>query len=138
MEFLYNKDITVWIMAVIVFAITFLLKLPIKALSKKAKNEQCRKAINSVILVIPFAIGMLVEWLYDTFIIKGVFDYVTGFLVGGQSIALYGVVERFFGVKVENPYETEEGKKVLEQIEEITEDGTVTTDEIQDFLNNIK
>lgn len=138
MEFLYNKDITVWIMAVIVFAITFLLKLPIKALSKKAKNEQRRTAINSVILVIPFAIGMLVEWLYDTFIIKGVFDYVTGFLVGGQSIALYGVVERFFGVKVKNPYETEEGKKVLEQIEEITEDGTVTTDEIQDFLNNIK
>lgn len=138
MEFLYNKDITIWIMAVIVFAITFLLKLPIKALSKKAKNEQCRKAINSVILIIPFAIGMLVEWLYDTFIMKGVFDYVTGFLVGGQSIALYGVVERFFGVKVENPYETEEGKKVLEQVEEITEDGTVTADEIQDFLNNIK
>lgn len=138
MEFLYNKDITIWIMAVIVFAITFLLKLPIKVLSKKAKNEQCRKAINSVILIIPFAVGMLVEWLYDTFIIKGVFDYVTGFLVGGQSIALYGVVERFFGVKVENPYETEEGKKVLEQVEEITEDGTVTADEIQDFLNNIK
>lgn len=138
MEFLYNKDITIWIMAVIVFAITFLLKLPIKALSKKAKNEQCRKAINSVILIIPFAVGMLVEWLYDTFIMKGVFDYVTGFLVGGQSIALYGVVERFFGVKVENPYETEEGKKVLEQVEEITEDGTVTADEIQDFLNNIK
>ena len=138
MEFLYNKDITIWIMAVIVFAITFLLKLPIKVLSKKAKNEQCRKAINSVILIIPFAIGMLVEWLYDTFIMKGVFDYVTGFLVGGQSIALYGVVERFFGVKVENPYETEEGKKVLEQVEEITEDGTVTADEIQDFLNNIK
>lgn len=138
MEFLYNKDITIWIMAVIVFAITFLLKLPIKALSKKAKNEQSRKAINSVILIIPFAIGMLVEWLYDTFIMKGVFDYVTGFLVGGQSIALYGVVERFFGVKVENPYETEEGKKVLEQVEEITEDGTVTADEIQDFLNNIK
>ena len=138
MEFLYNKDITIWIMAVIVFAITFLLKLPIKALSKKAKNEQCRKAIYSVILIIPFAIGMLVEWLYDTFIMKGVFDYVTGFLVGGQSIALYGVVERFFGVKVENPYETEEGKKVLEQVEEITEDGTVTADEIQDFLNNIK
>lgn len=138
MEFLYNKDITIWIMAVIVFAITFLLKLPIKALSKKAKNEQCRKAINSVILIIPFAIGMLVEWLYDTFIMKGVFDYVTGFLVGGQSIALYGVVERFFGVKVENPYETEEGKKVLEQVEEITEDGTVTADEIQNFLNNIK
>lgn len=138
MEFLYNKDITIWIMAVIVFAITFLLKLPIKALSKKAKNEQCRKAINSVILIIPFAIGMLVEWLYDTFIMKGVFDYVTGFLIGGQSIALYGVVERFFGVKVENPYETEEGKKVLEQVEEITKDGTVTSDEIQDFLNNIK
>lgn len=138
MEFLYNKDITIWIMAVIVFAITFLLKLPIKALSKKAKNEQCRKAINSVILIIPFAVGMLVEWLYDTFIMKGVFDYVTGFLVGGQSIALYGVVERFFGVKVENPYETEEGKKVLEKVEEITEDGTVTAGEIQDFLNNIK
>ena len=129
---LRNHDIMIWVMAIIVFLLTQVLKLPIKHFTKKIKVEKTRKAINSVILVLPFVLGCLFEFLYCRFIKKEAFDVVAGFLMGGQSIAFYGIFERFLGVKIENPYDTDEGKAVLDSVSDAVSDGTVTTDEIKD------
>lgn len=123
---LLSNEYFVWCaMAVIIFLVTQVLKLPIKALTKKIKNERVRRGVNSIILLIPFGLGVLAEFLYNTYYLHTVFTVITGLGYGTAGISLYGIVERFFKVKVENPYDSEEGQAVLELVENVQEDGKV-------------
>lgn len=134
-KILHNRYYMIWIMAAIIFLLTQAIKIPIKHFTVKIKVERTRKAVNSVILLLPFAFGCLGEYLYDTYLMKTAFDVAAGFILGGQSIALYGIFERFLGVKIENPYDSEEGKAVLEKVDEAVADGTITTDEIKEIAS---
>lgn len=129
-------------MAVIIFALTQLLKLPIKAITKKLiKVERTRRIVNATILLIPFALGLLFEFLYNTYYLHTAFTGITGLGYGTAGISLYGIIERFFKVKINNPYtETEEGKAVVELVEEISEDKKIDSEDIdavQEFLDKI-
>lgn len=128
-----NTVAAFWIMAAIVFIITQVIKLPIKAATKKLK-ESTRKKVNSIILLLPFAFGIGIELLYCQYITKTAFDIVQGIILGGQSIAFYGIIERFFSVKIANPYETEEGKAVLDAVNASVSDGKVTAEEITEVI----
>lgn len=139
---LLNNNYFVWCaMAVIIFAFTQVLKLPIKYFTKKIKNERGRRMVNATILLIPFALGVLADFLYSTYYLHTAFTIITGLGYGTAGISLYGAIERFFKVKIENPYETEAGKAVTELVEEISADGKVDEDDkhaVKDFWNKGK
>ena len=139
---LLKNDYFVWCaMAVIIFALTQVLKLPIKACTKHIKNERIRRMVNVTILIIPFAVGVLADFLYSTYYLHTAFTVITGLGYGTAGISLYGAIERFFKVKTENPYETEAGKAVTELVEEISTDGKVDGNDkhaVADFWNKVK
>ena len=139
---LLNNPNYVWCaMAFIIFALTKVLKLPIKACTKNIKRERVRKMVNATILLIPFALGVVCDFLYSTYYLHATFSVITGLGYGTAGISLYGVIERFFGVKTKNPYESEEGKAVTELVEEITKDGKVDGEDkhaVKDFWEKVK
>ena len=145
MEFIHkllNNDYFVWCaMAVIIFGITQLLKLPIKYFTNKIGNERVRRMVNATILLIPFAIGVLADFLYSTYYLHSAFTVITGLGYGTAGISLYGAIERFFKIKTENPYETEAGKAVTGLVEDVTKDGKVDGNDkhaVADFWNKEK
>ena len=145
MEFvrkILDNPYCVWCaMAVIIFALTQVLKLPIKACTKNIKRERVRKMVNATILLIPFALGVVCDFLYSTYYLHATFSVITGLGYGTAGISLYGVIERFFKVKLNNPYETEEGKAVIEAVENVSSDGKVDEndkDAVKDFWEKVK
>lgn len=139
---LLNNEYFVWCaMALIIFLVTQILKLPIKACTKHIKNERTRKIVNATILLIPFGLGILCDFLYCTYYLHTVFSIITGLGYGTAGISLYGVVERFFKVKTNNPYTTKEGQAVLSLIDNITADKTIDANDktaIKEFFDKVK
>jgi hypothetical protein len=139
---LLKNDYFVWCyMAVIIFALTQVLKLPIKVCTKHISNERVRRMVNATILLIPFALGVLADFLYSTYFLHTAFTVITGLGYGTAGISLYGAVERFFKVKAVNPYDTELGKVVTDFVEEVTKDGKVDGNDkhaVADFWNKVK
>lgn len=130
--FLENEWAVGVVMAVIIFALTYVIKLPIKALTNKIKSERARKIVNGIILLIPFALGLTAECLY-CYYFKSLVDFrgITGLGYGTGAVSMYAFVERFFGVKIDNPYNTtEEGKAVQELVDKVQEDGKVDKSDI--------
>ena len=145
MEWLFellNNEYFVWCaMAVIIFALTQVLKLPIKHFTNKISNQRTRKMVNATILFIPFMLGVLIDFVYSTYYLHGAFSVINGLGYGTAGVSLYGVIERFFKVKVENPYETEEGKSVTSLVESVVADKKVDENDkkaINEFLNMVK
>lgn len=140
-DILHNAYFIWSAMAVIIFLITQVLKLPIKHFTSKIKNERVRKIVNATILLIPFALGVLFEFLYTTYYLHTAFTVIAGLGYGTAGISLYGVIERFFKVKIDNPYtETEEGKAVINLVDNITVDGKIDSADksaIQEFLDKV-
>lgn len=140
-ELLKNEYFVWCAMAVIIFALTQVLKLPIKHFTKKIKNERTRKMVNATILLIPFIVGVALDFVYSTYYLHCAFSLINGIGYGTAGISLYGVVERFFKIKVENPYDTEEGKAVVELVNEVSKDGDVTANDkhaVEDFWKKVK
>jgi hypothetical protein len=140
-ELLHNEWFVWCAMAVIIFLVTQIVKLPIKFGTKHIKNERARRIANSVILLIPFALGVVCDFLYSTYILHTATSVIVGLGYGTAGISLYGAVERFFKVKVENPYNSEEGKAVTELVEAVTADGKVDKkdqDPIKEFWKKVK
>jgi hypothetical protein len=128
-------------MAVIIFALTQVLKLPIKACTKHIKKERVRRMVNATILLIPFAVGVVLDFVYSTYYLHGAFSVINGLGYGTAGISLYGAIERFFKVKTENPYETQAGKAVTELVEDISKDGKVDEKDkhaVKDFWDKVK
>lgn len=144
MEFeqLLNNEWFVWCaMAVIVFLVTQILKMPIKHFTATISNERARKMVNATILLIPFALGVAFDILYSTFVIHCAYSIINGLGYGTAGISLYGVVERFFKVKVKNPYDSEEGKAVLQLVEDVSKDGKVDksdADIMKEFMKKVR
>lgn len=130
-QLLSNEYFMLCIMAVVVFCLTQILKLPIKAATKYIKNEKTRGIVNLVILVIPFALGLLAEFLFDGLYLHNEFSVITGLQYGSSSLIVYGVFEKIakksgVNIKLNNPYKTtEEGKAVQELVEKVQEDGKI-------------
>lgn len=132
-------------MATLIFIITELIKQPIKKFTSAViKNERFRKMANIVILLIPFALGVVAEFLFKTFYLETAFNGITGLHYGTAAVTLYGIIERFFyknGIKIENPYNTEEGKAVTDFVEEVAQDGKLDEKDIETagkLISNIK
>ena len=138
LKLLENEYFVLSAMALIIFGLTQLLKLPIKFFTNKLKNKRARKMVNATILLIPFALGVLADFLYSTYYLHTAFSVITGLGYGTAGISLYGVIERFFKIKTENPYNSEEGQAVIELVGEISADGKVDKNDkhaVKDFWN---
>lgn len=120
---LINDWKVVWVMmAILVFIFTNVCKIPIKHFTNKISNERKRKIVNTTILLLPFLFAFVLNYIYCTFISKAVIFYVADCIrYAFSGIAIYGFVERFFKVKIDNPYETtEEGKNIVEGVTELS------------------
>ena len=138
-EILHNEYFIMAVMAIIVFALTQVLKLPIKYFTKKIKDEVVRKRTNATILLIPFLVGVAVEFFYSGFITYQDFSVINGLGYGFSGISLYSIIERFFGVK--NPYKTDEGIEVLETMSTICADQKVDEKDanaVKEFWKKVK
>lgn len=139
-NFLTNSYFVWCIMAVIIFLVTQFLKLPIKHFTNKIQNERKRKIVNATILLIPFVIGILLDFLYSTYCLHQAFNVINGLGYGTAGISLYGIIERFFKVKIDNPYDSEAGKAVTELVDDITSDGKVDSKDmtaVEQFLDKV-
>ena len=138
---LHNKVFILCAMAVIIFAVTQVLKLPIKFFTNKIKNQTTRMRVNATILLIPFALGILFEFFYGKYVTITPFNVITGLGYGFSGISLYSIIERFFGIKTANPYESDEGKAVTELISKVSADGKVDEndqDAVRAFWDKVK
>ena len=139
---LLSNEYFVWCaMAVIIFALTQVLKLPIKYFTNKIDNQRVRRMVNATILLIPFAVGIVLDFVYSTYYLHGAFSIINGLGYGTAGISLYGAIERFFKVKTESPYDTQEGKAVTELVENVSKDGKVDKndkDAIATFWDKVK
>jgi hypothetical protein len=139
-ELVKNEYFVSVAMAVIIFACTQLLKMPIKLLTSKIANDRVRRIVNGTILLIPFILGVVLDYVYCVAVTHQAWDVINGLGYGTAGISLYGVVERFFKVKVENPYETKEGQAVVELVENVKEDGKIDEkdkDAVSEFMDMI-
>lgn len=138
---LLHNTYFVWCaMAIILFGITQLIKWPIKHFTKKIGNKKVRTLVNTAILLIPFAFGILLDFLYSTYYLKEAFNAINGLGYGMAAISLYGIIERFLKIKVDSPYDTADGKSVTELIYNLANDGKLDAKDaeaIQEFLDNI-
>jgi hypothetical protein len=135
----HNEFFIMFAMAVIVFALTQALKLPIKFFTKKIQDDVVRKRVNATILLIPFLVGIAVEFLYSGFITFQEFSVVNGLGYGFSGISLYSIVERFFCVK--NPYKTDDGVEVLTTMAAICADQKLDENDanaVKEFWDKIK
>lgn len=113
-ELLCNQYFVWGTMAVIIFLLTQLVKLPIKLGTSRIKDEAVRKRINVIILLIPFALGIIADFLYSTYIIHTSVSILTGIGYGTAGISIYNAFEALF--KAKNPYKTKEGEIALDLV----------------------
>ena len=140
-QIMSNNRLVLVISGTLIFALTQLLKMPIKHFTNKIKNERLRRIVNITIMFIPFALGAGLEFAYSAFIYHDAFNLGLGFAYGTFGVSVYSFVERFLKVKIPNPFETKEGKAVLEFIDAIGEDGKIDekdSDAIQAFWDKVK
>lgn len=134
---LLNNEYFVWgAMAIIVLCLSQLLKLPIKALTKKTiKDENIRARVNILLMLIPLALGVLGDWLFCTLYLHIPFSILEGVKIGGTAVTLYGMLEKLI-----KGSQSKETSATLELVENITKDGKVDKNDsqsIKDFANKL-
>lgn len=137
-ELLNNQLFIMGVISTVIFALTQGLKQLIKFASKRIEDERGRRMVNATILLIPFALGVLAEFLYGGLYLHTAFNLFHAISYGAGAISVYGVVERFF--KVKNPYDTAEGKEALALVANISKDGKLDKGDIsavEKFMNKV-
>lgn len=145
-ELLNNEKIILIAMGIVAFLVTQGLKWAFVKPFTKNLNTRAKTIINSVILLIAFGSALLCEFLYSHFWLHTAIDLTRASYGWGYASGVYGVVEmviRFIkgdNVKLENPYQTEEGKQTTKLIEDITKDGKIDKEDSQsmkDYVNKL-
>lgn len=145
-ELLNNEKIVLIAMGIVAFLVTQGLKWAFVKPFTKNLNTRAKTIINSVILIIAFGSAVLCEFLYSHFWLHTAINLIRASYGWGYASGVYGVVEmviRFIkgdNVKLENPYQTEEGKQTTKLIEDITKDGKIGKEDSQsmkDYVNKL-
>ena len=145
-ELLNNEKIVLIAMGIVALLVTQGLKWAFVKPFTKNLNTRAKTIINSVILIIAFGSAVLCEFLYSHFWLHTAINLTRASYGWGYASGVYGVVEmviRFIkgdNVKLENPYQTEEGKQTTKLIEDITKDGKIGKEDSQsmkDYVNKL-
>ena len=134
-QLLSNEYLMLCVMAAVIFGLTQVLKLPIKAATNHIKNEKTRGIVNLIILIIPFALGLLTEYFFDGLYLHNAFTGIVGLQYGSSSLLVYSVFEKIakktgIEIKLDNPLDTEEGKAVMELVKDVQEDGKIDESDV--------
>jgi hypothetical protein len=117
---LLSNEATRWsVMAILIFAVTFLFKYPYKRfLTDRIKNEKKRKLANKAIVLFTIALGIGLNFAYCAWI-DFPFDVVelgNGIRNGLSAIALYSALEIRTKGAIENPFGNEDSQEVIEEV----------------------
>lgn len=133
-ELLKNEYFVWGVMALLVLGLTQVLKLPIKALTKKIADPKAKTRVNAVIMLLPIILGLVLDFLYCSWQ-KVPFLPIEGVQFGTSAIMFYGLLEKFF--KGEQSAQT---TKLLQLATEISKDGKVDKSDaeiVKDFVNKV-
>lgn len=108
-ELLMTEPFVFIALAIAVWLLTYLVKKPIKAHTKKIKDTQKQKLANKWILLIPFVLALIIFYLYNGIVTKVwtkdlELVFSSAFSIAAMSITIYNVFEGIKGKKTE--YET--------------------------------
>ena len=121
-EFLHNPA-TLWcVMSLVIFALTFVVKIPYKKfITSKITNETKRKIANKAIVIFTLALGIFLNFAYCywceiafTFV-----EFGDGLKYGLSAIALYSALELKTSGAIENPFNNEDCKEVIDEVEKL-------------------
>lgn len=145
-ELLNNETYVLIAMGIVAFLVTQGLKWAFVKPFTKNLNKRAKTIVNSVILLIAFGSAVLCEFLYSHFWLHTAIDLTRASYGWGYASGIYGFVEMIIKfikgetVKLENPYQTEEGKTTAELIGNITKDGKVDkkdSETVKEFVENL-
>lgn len=148
-ELLADQVFVYSIMAILSFAITQGLKWAfVKPWTNKlkGKHERIRKAINSVIFLFPYAVGIALEVLLSIYT-KTTPNLFIGALNGGAGHSVYACFERVWAIangksdEKKSYAQTDEEKAAENMIYGITEDNKVDASDcskVAEFWNKVK
>ena len=125
LELLHNENFVWGAMSVIVLCFSQLLKLPIKVLTSKIADDKVRQAVNTTIMLIPLALGILFDFAFCTMFLEVPFSIEEGIKVGASAVTLYGVLERI--IKGATSKKTND---TLDLVDELLADGKVNGEDI--------
>lgn len=137
MELILKTNWFSWgIMSLIVFCLTFAVKIPIKLITKNIKDDRARELVNVCIMLVPLALGVLLNYVYCVVLVGKVFSITAGFEVGAGAMTLYAAWEKITKGKV-----SKETQATLELAEDVVEDGKVDKQDVsavKEFYNKVK
>lgn len=140
-ELLSNDYFVLGAMSVIICLISQLIKMPIKHFTNKIKNEVVEKRVTALFMLLPLALGVLFNFLYNTYYLHIAFSVVTGLSWGTTSIMFYQGVKRFFTGK-DTPIEEQQQLEDIQTLANaIGNDGKLNAEDgsaVKDFLNKVK
>ena len=144
---LLNNTTFVWgVMSMLTFLITQGLKWVFVKPYTKNLSQRKKTIINSVILLIAFAISVLCEYFYSRFWLNVPIDINRAFIGWSGASGCYAVFERILkaikgeNVVVDNPFQTEEGEATVDFVKEVVKDGKIDKkdkDVAYDFLEKL-
>lgn len=145
-ELLNNEKVVLIVMGIVAFLVTQGLKWACVKPFTKNLNTRAKTIVNSVILLIAFGSAVLCEFLYSHFWLHTAMDLTRASYGWGYASGVYGVVEMIIkfvkgeNIKLDNLYETEQGKQITELVDNITKDGKIDKKDSQsmkDFVNKL-
>ena len=120
-DFIVNYHLETIVIAIIVTALTGVLKLPIKKLATKAKNSS---NITRFIVFMPIILGFGLSVCYEYFIVKNLnFDkdfYLLWLSSSGLSLTIYSILEKVFPSrrKILQASEIQQNKELIKELKE--------------------
>lgn len=121
-EFLANEGVRWIAMALLIFGITFAVKIPYKKfITDKITNEKKRKLANKAIVVFTLALGIALEfgWCYIRNYEFTLVEFGYGLKQALTAIAIYSALELKTDGAIENPFDNADCQEVIEDATEL-------------------
>lgn len=140
-ELLSNDYFLICGMSVVICLCTQLVKLPFKLATNKIKNAKVESRVTALFMLLPLALGVLFNYLYNGYYLHIDYSIIEGLSWGTTSIMFYQAFKKVVTGKEPTAEEKAQVESVKTLVETITEDGKVDksdSDAIKDFLNKVK
>lgn len=129
------------IMPVLICLATQALKMPIKHFTNKIKSEKIENRITALFMLLPLALGLLANFLYNTLYLQIPFSVTTGLSWGTASMMFYKGFMKIVVGKEPTALEEKQLEDVKNLANAIGSDGKIDktdTSAVKDFLNKVK
>lgn len=139
-ELLSNDYFVLCAMSIIICIISQLIKMPIKHFTNKIKNATIEKRVTALFMLLPLTLGVLFNFLYNTYYLHIAFSVVTGLSWGTTSIMFYQGFRRFMTGKEPTAQEVQQLQDIKNLANTVGGDGKINandTSAVKDFLDKV-